>query len=61
MSILKIKNEIKEARRLRDNTLVKINKYKKNGKDTTDLEKQLHGLSDRVAELTTLEKLTKQT
>lgn len=61
MNILDIKDEIKEARRLRDNTSVKINDYKKKGKDTTDLEKQLQGLRARVAELTELEKLAKQT
>lgn len=61
MNILDIKDEIKEARRLRDNTSVKINDYKKKGKDTTDLEKQLQGLRARVAELTEMEKLTKQT
>lgn len=61
MNILDIKDEIKEARRLRDNTSVKINDYKKKGKDTTDLEKQLQGLRARVAELTEMEKLAKQT
>ena len=61
MNILDIKEQLKEARRLRDNTSVKINDYTKKGKDTTDLEKQLQGLRDRVAELTALEKLTKQT
>ena len=61
MNILDIKDEIKEARRLRDNTSVKINDYKKKGKDTTDLEKQLQGLRARVAELTAMEKLAKQT
>ena len=61
MNILDIKDEIKEARRLRDNTSVKINDYKKKGKDTTDLEKQLQGFRARVAELTEMEKLAKQT
>ena len=61
MNILEIKDEIKEARRLRDNTSVKINDYKKKGKDTTDLEKQLQEYRDRVAELNAIEKLTKQT
>lgn len=61
MDLLEIKDQIKETRRLRDNVSVKINDYKKKGKDTSDLEKQLQGLRDRVTELTALEKLTKQT
>ena len=60
MNILDIKEQLKEARRLRDNTSVKINDYTKKGKDTTDLEKQLQGLRSRVAELTALEKLSKE-
>ena len=60
MNITDIKEQLKEARRLRDNTSVKINDYTKKGKDTTDLEKQLQGLRARVSELTALEKLTKQ-
>lgn len=59
MDLLEIKDQIKETRRLRDNISVKINDYKKKGKDTTDLEKQLQEYRDRVAELTTLEKLAK--
>ena len=61
MDLLEIKDQIKETRRLRDNISVKINDYKKKGKDTSDLEKQLQGLRDKVTELTALEKLTKQT
>lgn len=58
--LLDIREQIKEARRLRDNTSVKINDYRKKGKDTSDLEKQLQGLRDRVNELTHLEKLEKE-
>lgn len=60
MNLTDIKEQLKEARRLRDNTSVKINDYTKKGKDTTDLEKQLQGLRGRVSELTALEKLTKE-
>ena len=60
MNLTDIKEQLKEARRLRDNTSVKINDYTKKGKDTTDLEKQLQGLRARVSELTALEKLTKE-
>ena len=58
--LLDIREQIKEARRLRDNTSVKINDYRKKGKDTSDLEKQLQGFRDRVNELTHLEKLEKE-
>lgn len=61
MDLFEIKEQLKEARRLRNNTSVKIHDYTKAGKDTTALEKQLHDLRDKVTELITLEKLTKQT
>ena len=60
MDLLDIKDQIKETRRLRDNISVKINDYKKKGKDTSDLEKQLQDLRDKVAELTAMEKQAKQ-
>lgn len=60
MCITDIKDALKEARRLRDNTSVKINDYKKKGKDTTELEKQLQEYRNQVNELTAKEKQEKE-
>lgn len=61
MNLTDIKEQLEEVKRLRNNTSAKVSIYKRKGKDTTDLEKQLQGLRARVAELTALEKLTKET
>ena len=60
MCITDIKDALKETRRLRDNTSVKINDYKKKGKDTTELEKQLQEYRNQVNELTAKEKQEKE-
>lgn len=60
MNLTDIKDALKEARRLRDNTSVKINDYKKKGKDTTELEKQLQEYRNQVNELNAKEKQKKE-
>lgn len=52
MTLAQMEKELKEARRLRDNTSVKICDYKRKGKDTKELEYQMETLRHKVNFLT---------